>query len=91
MKRSAATSIFNNEYIIPIAKDIRLKGVLFFDYGASFDKDDNISLRDMRSTAGFGFRWMSPFGPIRLEWGYNLDPREGESNNRLEFTMGGVF
>jgi len=83
--------IFNNEYIIPIAKDIRLKGVLFFDYGASFDKSDNISLRDMRSTAGFGFRWMSPFGPIRLEWGYNLDPREGESNNRLEFTMGGVF
>ncbi len=83
--------IFNNEYIIPIAKDIRLKGVLFFDYGASFDKSDNISLRDMRSTAGFGFRWMSPFGPIRLEWGYNLDPREGESSNRLEFTMGGIF
>ncbi len=83
--------IFNSEYIIPVAKDIGLKGVLFFDYGASFDKRDNISLSDMRSTAGFGFRWMSPFGPIRLEWGYNLYPREGENSNRLEFTMGGVF
>ena len=83
--------IFNVEYILPIVKDIRLKGVVFYDYGAAFDNSDDINLDDMRSTAGVGVRWSSPFGPIRLEWGFNIDPKEGESDNKLEFTMGGVF
>ncbi len=83
--------IFNVEYILPIVKDIRLKGVVFYDYGASFDNSSDINLDEMRSTAGVGVRWSSPFGPIRLEWGFNIDPKEGESDNKLEFTMGGVF
>ncbi len=83
--------IFNAEYIVPLIKDIRLKGVLFFDYGSAFDKDDNISFSDMRSTTGFGVRWISPFGPLRLEWGFNLDPKEDESNNKIEFSIGGLY
>ncbi len=81
--------IFNAEYIIPIVKDIRLKGVLFYDYGTAFT--DSISFGDMRSTAGFGVRWISPLGPIRLEWGFNLEPKEDESNNKIEFSLGGFF
>ncbi len=83
--------IFNVEYIFPIVKDIRLKGVVFYDYGAAFDNSVEVNFDDMRSTAGVGVRWSSPFGPIRLEWGVNIDPKEGESDNKLEFTMGGVF
>ena len=83
--------IFNVEYILPIVKDIRLKGVIFYDYGAAFDNSVEVNFDDMRSTAGVGVRWSSPFGPIRLEWGFNIDPKEGESDNKLEFTMGGVF
>ncbi len=84
-------AIFNAEYIFPIVKDVRLKGVTFFDYGSSFDEDANPSLSDMRKTAGFGFRWMSPLGPIRLEWGFNIKPRPGESTSKLEFSIGGFF
>jgi outer membrane protein insertion porin family len=84
--------IFNAEYIFPIAADLKLKGVTFFDYGSSFDKDiEKISLSDMRKTAGLGVRWISPFGPIRLEWGFNLDPKEGETRSKLEFSIGGFF
>lgn len=83
--------IFNAEYIFPVIKDIKLKGVLFYDYGASFDNGKPIDFGDMRSTTGIGARWMSPFGPIRLEWGYNLDPRDGEGQSKFEFSMGGVF
>lgn len=83
--------IANAELIFPIVEEVKLKGVLFFDYGGAFDKDDEISFRDMRETAGAGIRWMSPFGPIRLEWGFNLDPKEDENNSKLEFSMGGVF
>ncbi|MBW2635250.1 MAG: BamA/TamA family outer membrane protein, partial [Deltaproteobacteria bacterium] len=37
------------------------------------------------------FRWYSPMGPIRLEYGYILDPLPGETRGRWEFSMGTVF
>ncbi len=84
-------AILNAEYIFPLIEDLKLKGVVFLDYGSSFDKDDKFSLSDMRKTTGFGIRWISPFGPLRLEWGYNLDPAEDESRSKLEFSIGGFF
>ncbi|HDH05236.1 MAG TPA: outer membrane protein assembly factor BamA [Nitrospirae bacterium] len=83
--------IFNAEYIFPMIDDIKLKGVLFFDYGGAFDKDHTLSYGNMRRTAGAGVRWLSPFGPIRLEWGFNIYPREGENNDKFEFSLGGFF
>ncbi len=83
--------IFNAELIFPLQKEIKLKGVLFADAGYAFENTDNISLSKLRPTVGFGVRWTSPFGPIRLEWGYNLDQKVDESSSKLEFTMGGVF
>lgn len=83
--------IFNAEYIFPIAEDIKLKGLVFFDAGRSFDNDEDLSITELRPTAGIGFRWISPFGPIRLEWGYNLDRKEDESDSKIEFSMGMLF
>ncbi|MBI5675820.1 MAG: outer membrane protein assembly factor BamA [Nitrospirae bacterium] len=83
--------IFNTEFIFPIAKEIRLKGVVFFDAGRAFDDSENISFAALRPTVGAGFRWMSPFGPIRLEWGYNLDRQFDEGSNKIEFSMGSLF
>jgi outer membrane protein insertion porin family len=45
----------------------------------------------LRYTTGLGVRWISPFGPIRLEWGYNLDKRPFESQSRIEFAFGTFF
>jgi outer membrane protein insertion porin family len=83
--------IFNTEFIFPIAREIKLKGLVFFDAGRSFDEDEDISFSELRTTTGFGVRWVSPFGPIRLEWGYNLSPEFDESNSKIEFSMGTVF
>ncbi len=83
--------IFNFELVFPIVKDIRLKGVVFFDYGGAFDDNHQLSGTTMRQTAGAGVRWISPFGPIRLEWGFNLDPLDDEGEDKLEFSLGGVF
>jgi outer membrane protein insertion porin family len=30
-------------------------------------------------------------GPLRLEWGYNLDPEDDEDQSVWDFTIGGVF
>jgi outer membrane protein insertion porin family len=81
---------FNIELIFPIAKEIGVMGVVFYDTGNVYE--DQIDLGDMRSTYGGGFRWFSPLAPIRLEYGRIIDPREGEdTNGRWEFTLGGAF
>jgi outer membrane protein insertion porin family len=81
--------IFNLEYIFPLIEEARLKGVLFFDAGRAFEQSEPMD--SLRRTAGFGIRWISPIGPIRLEYGRNLDPRPYESNGRIEFTFGTFF
>jgi outer membrane protein insertion porin family len=79
--------IFNSDFIFPILPDLKLKGVVFFDAGQGFDTTpDNI-----RYTTGLGVRWISPLGPIRVEWGYNLNPEEDEKASRFEFAFGSFF
>jgi outer membrane protein insertion porin family len=81
--------IFNAEYIFPLISDLKLKGVAFFDAGNSYDSFKNFG--DLRYTTGAGVRWISPFGPIRIEWGYNLRKRLSEKSNRFEFAFGTFF
>jgi len=81
--------IFNIEYIFPLLTDIRLKGVIFFDAGNAYESFKNFP--DLRYTTGAGVRWISPMGPIRLEWGYNLDREPGEKSSRFEFAFGTFF
>jgi outer membrane protein insertion porin family len=82
---------FNAEMIVPLIKDAGLVGVLFFDTGNVFDDDEEIEFDQLRESAGFGFRWYSPMGPIRIEYGYILDRQEGEDSGRWEFSMGSAF
>ncbi len=83
---------FNLELKHPLVKDAGVWGVVFFDTGNVYNNDENFDLSNMRESAGFGFRWYSPIGPIRLEYGYILDPVEDEGEGgRWEFSMGGVF
>jgi outer membrane protein insertion porin family len=81
--------IFNLEYIFPLISEMRLKGVVFFDVGNAYEEFDNFG--KFRYTTGGGIRWISPMGPIRVEWGYNLDRKSGEKASRLEFTFGSFF
>ena len=81
--------IFNSEFIFPIISDVRLKGVVFFDTGNSYENFENFG--KLRYTAGVGVRWISPMGPIRIEWGYNLNRKPDEKSSRIEFTFGSFF
>jgi len=81
---------FNFEYIFPLVADVKLKGLFFFDIGNAWGKDEDY-FSDMRYSAGAGIRWFSPMGPLRLEYGFNLDPKEDETNGRFEFSIGRFF
>jgi outer membrane protein insertion porin family len=88
---------FNVEFIFPLLKDAGLTGVLFYDTGNVYGEDESVDLGELRESAGFGIRWYSPLGPIRLERGYVLDRRKNEQgeyiedSGRWEFSMGGAF
>jgi outer membrane protein insertion porin family len=81
--------IFNTEYVFPILPEMRFKGVVFFDAGNSYDGFQNFG--NLRYTTGAGIRWISPMGPIRVEWGYNLAKKPGESASKIEFAFGSFF
>ncbi|KWT89585.1 outer membrane protein assembly factor BamA [Candidatus Magnetominusculus xianensis] len=81
--------LLNNEIIFPIFPEIKLKGVYFVDIGTALG--GGITLSDVKYTTGAGVRWISPFGPIRLEYGVNLKRTDGDSFGRLEFSFGNFF
>jgi outer membrane protein insertion porin family len=81
--------LFNAELIFPLVEKAGLAGVVFYDTGNAWGEDDDwaIGWDDLRKTTGFGFRWYSPMGPLRLEYGYILD-EELRGEGQWEFTMG---
>ena len=44
-----------------------------------------------RESWGFGFRWFSPIGPLRFEWGIPFRTLPGEQPMVFEFTIGNFF
>ena len=82
--------IINNDLIFPVLPDAKLNGVIFFDYGKGFAKGEDLDF-DLRQTAGVEVRWISPFGPLRAAYGFNLDREKGEKKAVFEFSIGTVF
>ena len=96
--------VFNAEIEIPIVKSMNISGVVFFDMGNAFNEDQDLSLKIdwfadsqeeidsmMRSAMGFGFRWMSPMGLLRFEWGFPLHKKKNEDTTVFEFSIGNAF
>lgn len=83
--------VLNVEYTVPLLKEAGVKGVLFFDAGNSKDGISN-SFSGILTSYGFGIRWFSPIGPLRLEYGIPLNPRQGiDKSGKLEFSIGSFF
>ena len=81
----------NVEIIFPLFEEMGLRGVVFTDVGNVYATWEEWEFDDIRSAVGFGFNWMSPMGPLRLAWGYNLDPRYDEDESVWDFSIGGGF
>jgi len=50
--------------------------------------NSGFSLSDIRRSVGVGARWMSPFGPLRVEIGFPLNKRPGDDTSALGFSLG---
>jgi len=79
------------EYRVPILQKEGVTGLVFFDAGNAFRKDESWELRSKRSV-GFGIRWLTPMlGALDLEYAIKLDKEPGDSSGDFEFNMGGTF
>jgi outer membrane protein insertion porin family len=79
----------NIEYIVPLPFNIRLAA--FFDVGNVYGFGTKFDLTDLRMAIGGGVRWLSPFGPIRVDYGFNPDPRPGDRSGAFNFSVGSPF
>ena len=81
--------LVNLEYRFPILGS--LGGTLFFDAGNVWRDWREFNPDEIRYSAGFGMRYRSPIGPVRLEAGWNLDPQPGEDSVEIHLTFGNPF
>jgi outer membrane protein insertion porin family len=80
---------YMTELEFPLIAEAGIKGAVFFDIGQA---EDHIVNNQFVSDVGFGFRWFSPIGPLRFEWGFplNPDPSRHPPMN-FEFMIGQPF
>lgn len=65
--------------------------VAFLDGGNVWVKAEDINPGDFKYTAGFGLRYNTPVGPIRIDYGHKLQREPGESKGEIHFSIGHAF
>jgi len=93
--------VFSLELLFPLSQDENsfVRGLVFLDAGNVNVESRQYQLLgekepwflDLRKSAGFGFRVITPMGVLRFEYGSKLDKRPHETPDRFEFTISGLF
>ena len=84
----------NLDVVIPLLKEQGVYGGIFFDTGRVYGDNETVEFNpsDLRQSAGLGLRWLSPMGPVRIEYGWILDPEDDDSGpGNWEFSMASAF
>jgi len=85
-----ALVVINQELQFPLFGD--LGASVFLDWGNVFPRaSDMFNDFDLRSTAGIGLRYRTPVGPVRMEYGWVLDRKEGEGRGEFYLSIGNAF
>jgi outer membrane protein insertion porin family len=93
--------VLNFELEYPVVEKMGIRAVVFFDIGNAFAPGtytDPMVTWSLYKAWGFGFRWQSPIGPLRFEWGFPLDRRRDPVTGAyidapvdFQFTIGSFF
>ena len=84
---------YNLELEFDLIKSMDLSAILFFDIGEARDELSFSLNEGLRMDAGLGFKWWSPFGPLRVDFGLPYKPRKeyGENSIEFQFNVGSAF
>ncbi|MBF0177150.1 MAG: outer membrane protein assembly factor BamA [Magnetococcales bacterium] len=86
----------NSELIFPFLGlgDKGVRGITFVDTGLIGDIEklgggvNTVESSSPRVSAGFGLHWVSPFGPLRFEFGFPLKKEEFDRTRTFDFSIG---
>ena len=87
--------VLNGELRITVKGAVQAVG--FVDAGGVYRRASDVDLTELRPAVGAGFRYLvRGFGPLRLDWGFNLDRRElvpgaRERGNVFHVSLGQAF
>jgi outer membrane translocation and assembly module TamA len=64
----------------------------FLDTGNVYPETRDLAVADLRWSAGLGVRYRTPIGPVRVDWGYVLDPQPGDpGRSHFHLSIGHAF
>ena len=70
----------------------KVHGALFYDAGSVvLDYQDLAEFEDYAGGPGFGLRYLTPIGPIRADFAFNIDPGENEDASVFHIAVGMPF
>jgi outer membrane protein insertion porin family len=83
-----------SELLLPIPgadRDQSLRFSTFVDFGQVYGAEQKVDLGELRFSAGLALSWLSPFGPLKLSFGVPLNAKDGDQEQRIQFSFGTGF
>jgi outer membrane translocation and assembly module TamA len=80
--------LLSGQLRFPVTQGLSLVG--FVDAGNLYDKNDFDPTR-LRVGVGAGIRFVTPLGPLALDWGFKLNREPGEKPSEIHFNIGTLF
>ncbi len=81
--------LFNASLLLPVgggALDKRIN--LFIDGGQVFANEEDIDFGELRYSAGIGFNWISPVGPLSISYAVPLNEEDDDEIEMFQFSIG---
>jgi outer membrane protein insertion porin family len=84
----------NLEFLFPLpgmGQDRSVRLGVFGDAGQVWAPFQNLSLSDLRYSAGLSVAWNSPLGPLKFSFAEPLNAQSGDKIQRFQFQFGTIF
>lgn len=87
-----ALFLLNLELRFPLFSSApNLTGAVFYDKGNVFSNRSDWDFTKLKDALGFGIRYRTPLGPVRIDLGWNLQPTSGRAQPIVFITIGDLF
>ncbi len=63
----------------------------FIDFGNVYQSASAFDAGEFRYSSGLFLQWISPIGPLNLSYAFPLNKKEGDVEEKFQFTVGAGF